>query len=232
MIVLRQDQRHHDGNEKLRAILDQIADGKFPAPDGGVTILPPASSRYDGVLDFTAHAVIFTEADPAWVRAQLRGDSLAAPMSARFLHALGQHTGKSAGSIDVVTLADPLPGPPPVELTPAADQQHPRIARALHYRDDVRAWQADGGVVLLGRGLCGRWETAIEVDERRRGEGLGRRLAAAARHLVPGSAPLWAQVAPGNAASLRAFLAAGFRPVGSEVLLTPDLPELPDPAAH
>ena len=28
---------------------------------------------------------------------------------------------------------------------------------------------------------------------------------------------MWAQVAPGNAASLRAFLAAGFVPVGSEV---------------
>jgi RimJ/RimL family protein N-acetyltransferase len=29
---------------------------------------------------------------------------------------------------------------------------------------------------------------------------------------------VFAQVAPGNAASLRAFLAAGFRPIGSEVL--------------
>jgi len=30
--------------------------------------------------------------------------------------------------------------------------------------------------------------------------------------------PLFAQVAPGNAASLRAFLAAGFVPIGAEVL--------------
>ncbi len=42
---------------------------------------------------------------------------------------------------------------------------------------------------------------------------------AAARHLVPGGAPLWAQITPGNAASVRAFLAAGYRPAGSEVLL-------------
>jgi hypothetical protein len=35
------------------------------------------------------------------------------------------------------------------------------------------------------------------------------------RSLVP------AQVAPGNAASVRAFLAAGYRPVGAEVLLVP-----------
>ncbi len=73
--------------------------------------------------------------------------------------------------------------------------------------------------MLLGRGVGGRWETAIEVDQDRRGAGLGRRLAVAARHLVPGGAPLWAQVAPGNAASLRAFLAAGFVPVGAEALL-------------
>ncbi|NGN62857.1 GNAT family N-acetyltransferase, partial [Streptomyces sp. A7024] len=52
------------------------------------------------------------------------------------------------------------------------------------------------------------------------GAGLGRRLAAAARRLVPDGAPLWAQIAPGNAASVRAFLAAGFRPVGAEALLT------------
>jgi L-amino acid N-acyltransferase YncA len=56
------------------------------------------------------------------------------------------------------------------------------------------------------------------VDEVRRNSGLGRRLAVAARHLVP-DRPVWAQIAPGNAASVRAFLAAGFRPVGAEALL-------------
>jgi L-amino acid N-acyltransferase YncA len=58
----------------------------------------------------------------------------------------------------------------------------------------------------------------VELDEARRGRGLGRALAAAARHLVPGGAPLWAQITPGNAASVRAFLAAGYQPVGAEVL--------------
>ncbi len=94
------------------------------------------------------------------------------------------------------------------------------MLRALNYRDEVRAWRADGGIVLLGRGVAGRLETAIEVDEDRRGQGLGRRLATAARHLAPPGVALWAQVAPGNAASVRAFLAAGFAPVGAEALLT------------
>jgi hypothetical protein len=38
---------------------------------------------------------------------------------------------------------------------------------------------------------------------------------------VPGGAPLWAQVAPANTASLRSFLAAGYRPAGAEVVFGP-----------
>ena len=72
---------------------------------------------------------------------------------------------------------------------------------------------------MLGRGVGGRWEVAVEVDPDRQSRGLGRRLARAARHLVPGGAPLWAQIAPGNVASMRAFLAAGYVPAGAEALL-------------
>jgi hypothetical protein len=46
-------------------------------------------------------------------------------------------------------------------------------------------------------------------------------LAAAAPGLVADGEPLWAQVAPANTASLRAFLSAGYRPVGAEVLFGP-----------
>jgi L-amino acid N-acyltransferase YncA len=94
-----------------------------------------------------------------------------------------------------------------------------RLARALRYRDDVRAWEVPGAIVVLGRGVAGRWEVSVEVELEHRGQGLGRELALAARHLVPGGAPLWAQIAPGNAASVRAFLAAGYKPVGAEALL-------------
>jgi GNAT superfamily N-acetyltransferase len=73
----------------------------------------------------------------------------------------------------------------------------------------------------IGRGLAGRWELALEVDEPARGRGLGTALVTAARHLVPDGALLWAQVAPGNAASVRAILAARFAPVGAEALLVP-----------
>ncbi|MGH9244157.1 MAG: GNAT family N-acetyltransferase, partial [Acidimicrobiales bacterium] len=51
-----------------------------------------------------------------------------------------------------------------------------------------------------------------------RGRGLARRLAAAATTLIPPGEPLFAQVAPANTASLRALLAAGYSPIGAEVL--------------
>jgi len=36
--------------------------------------------------------------------------------------------------------------------------------------------------------------------------------------MVPDGEPVFMQTAPGNAASLRALLAAGYSPVGSEIL--------------
>ena len=96
------------------------------------------------------------------------------------------------------------------------------MIESLRYRHDLQVWTAEGGagVLVLGRGLAGRREVAFEVDPARRNRGLGRRLVAAARHLTPPGEPLFAQVAPGNAASLRAVGAAGFRPVGAEVLFS------------
>lgn len=218
----KQHERH--GGRLLHAavlgrMLTDAAAGQFPPADGGVTVLPQPSERDSGVIGFTAHAVIFTDADPDWVVSQLPPGDLAGPMSPNFLATLGQATNRRPGSIDMLTVAESLPGPPPIELEPELESTHSRVLRALNYRDEVAVWQADGGVVLLGRGLAGRLETAIEVDEDRRGQGLGRRLALAARHLAPEGTDLWAQIAPGNAASVRAFLAAGFEPVGAEILL-------------
>jgi GNAT superfamily N-acetyltransferase len=225
--------------QSLASILQSAAAGRYPSPDGTVTIVPQPSIQTAGVFALTAHTVVFTDADPGWIGAHLPDDDLSAPLSPAFLHALGEQTGRRVHSIDMVMCAAALPGAPPGELgltelpaasTPAqaagrtdgAVPVHPRIARALLYRDEVRAWQTAGGVVLLGRGVAGRWEVAVEVDPGHRGQRLGQRLVTAARHLVPGGAALWAQIAPGNAASVRAFLAAGFRPVGAEALLVAD----------
>ena len=123
--------------------------------------------------------------------------------------------------VDTVLVAPPAaaePGP----VLGSAQVDHPRVARARLHRTGVRVWTTpDGaGVLVLGRGVAGRWEVSVEVDPVARGRGLGKALVAAAPALVPG-ATLWAQVAPANTASLRAFLGAGYRPVCAEVLFGP-----------
>ncbi|MFF4232716.1 GNAT family N-acetyltransferase [Streptomyces sp. NPDC001820] len=207
-------------SDALARILAAAAVGKFPPPDGATTVIGQPNARDAGVVAFTAHSVIFTDEDPEWVRAELAAtdsDRLAAAMNPAFLAAMLARTGRSMNTIDMLTVAGALPGRPDLELREIKDPDHPRVARALKFRDGVRVWAAAGGLVVLGRGVAGRWETAIEVDEGARGLGLGVALALAARHLVPDSV-VWAQQSPGNARSVRTFQAAGFKPVGSEAL--------------
>lgn len=205
----------------VHAVLDDVARGVFPPPDGSVTVVRQHAARDAGVLAFTAHSVVFTDEDEGWVRATLGAlgcDPLAAAMNPLFLAALMARTGRAHDTVDVLSVAAPLSGPPPLPLSHITHPGHPRIAAARARRDGVRAWEADGGVVVLGHGVAGRLEVSVEVDEDVRHRGLGRALATAARHLA--TEPVWAQIAAGNARSLRAFRAAGFRPVGAEALLT------------
>jgi hypothetical protein len=142
-------------------------------------------------------------------------------MAPPFLLWLADRLGSRPGSHDLVLAAT---GPAPesdlalVAAPHASD--HPRVRRASRYRTDVRIFTDHDafGVLVLGRGLAQRWELAFEVEPAGRNRGLGRRLALAARSQVPTDEPVFAQVAPGNAASVRSVLAAGFRPIGSEVL--------------
>ncbi|MEU3741099.1 GNAT family N-acetyltransferase [Streptomyces sp. NPDC032198] len=208
----------------LGAILDAAAQGHFPPPDGTTTVVPQPRHRDAGVIAFTAHSVVFTDEDPRWVHATLAAldcDPLAATMNPRFLAAFMERTGRATDTTDLMTVADALPGGPDPELglREIDDPDHPRVARARKRRDEVRVWASDaGGVLVLGRGLTGRWETAIEVREDVRHRGLGRALALAARHLVPAGSHVWSQQSTGNARSVRAFQAAGYRPVGAEAL--------------
>lgn len=207
----------------LYDVLLAAADGRPPAPDGTVEALPqqgPAAA----VVAFSAHFVVAADVEPAWVRAQLPAGDWSAPHGARFLVALADRIGADVGALDVVLArsADRLPGDP-IALEEIAAREHPRVVRALRYREDVRVWRTPDGAghVLVGRGLAGRWEMAFEIEPGARGVGLGRGLAAAAAALVPHGELTWAQVSPGHPASLRAVLAAGYRPVCAEVLLPP-----------
>lgn len=229
---------------ELGAILAEAAAGRPPAADGGVTVLPRAAGgAVAAVVGFTAHNVVAADVDPDWVRAVLPAGDLAAPMSARFVGALADLVGAEPDAFDSVMVAPgrPVPGPlgspgaggsgvgapagvveAPVlgRLVEVEAAGHGRVVRAERYRTGVRAYAAGGGLVIVGRGLAGRWEVAVEVEPAYRGRGVGRALVAAAPALVPPGETLWAQVSPANVASLRAFLAAGYRPVAAEILLS------------
>jgi GNAT superfamily N-acetyltransferase len=218
----------HPG-QPLGALLDRLAAGETPPADASVTTVP-APAVLDGrgaralVVGGTAWHVVAADVDPAWVAAQVVHDPITAPLGARFLAALADRVGVEPGVLDAVLVAPRAPVQPGLTLVEQSPGEHPRVARALAHRTGVRVWTTpDGaGLLTLGRGVCGRWEAALEVAPAARGRGLGTALAAAAPALVPDDdAPLWAQVAPANTASLRAFLAAGWRPVGAEVLFGP-----------
>jgi GNAT superfamily N-acetyltransferase len=184
-----------------------------------VTALPAPLGARAVVVGGTAWHVVAADVEPAWVTAEVAHDPIAAPLGARFLAALADRVGAEPGVLDAVLVAAPVPAAG-LELIPA-EVDHPRVDRARLHRTDVRVWTtSDGcGLLTVGRGVAGRWEVSLEVDPAARGRGLGTALARAARSLV--TEPLWAQVAPANVASLRAFLAAGYRPVGAEVIFGP-----------
>jgi hypothetical protein len=210
-------------------MLDAAAHGVFPPADGVVDVLPAPPGTSDAVVAFTGHFVVAADVDPPLVRERLPHGDFSAPLSPAFLHWLSNRLGRHPSSHDAVLCAIGDGAGAPDWLVRDDGVAHPRVARAARSRDLVSVWAVnDGaGVLALGRGLCGRWEFGYEIEPEAQGRRLGRALAAAVRSIVPAGEPVWAQVAPGNAASLRSTLAAGFVPIGAEVLFARDAPPAP-----
>jgi hypothetical protein len=211
-----------DAEHPLAGLLNEAARGSFPPPDGSVEVFPAPPGPTQAVVGFTAHHVVAADVDPREVRDHLQPGEVGAAMNATFLAWLGGRLGARPGMLDLVLITfGGQEDRSPVDLIPRDDLgEHPRVARSTGYRKDLRVFSdpEGAGVLMLGRGLAARAEVSIEVDPAHRDRGLGRTMAAAARRLIPQDEPLFAQVTPGNVASLRAFLAAGYRPIGSEVL--------------
>ncbi|HEY7263227.1 MAG TPA: GNAT family N-acetyltransferase [Trebonia sp.] len=205
----------------LLDVFAAAADGQMPPSDGRVEVHPGLAGKAAAVVAFPAHFYVVAPVDPQWVQAQLPAGDFTAPLGARFIVALADQIGAHVGANDAVFAARAHGKGAGLDLREIADDSHPRIRRAHRYRDKVRAWQTSDGVgrLVLGRGLAGRWEAAFEVEPAARGRGVGRALAAAALGLMPAGTPIFAQVSPGNSHSMRATLAAGYRPIGGEVLL-------------
>ncbi|MFF1419550.1 hypothetical protein [Streptomyces sp. NPDC058280] len=195
------------------------ADGRFPPVDGRVTVLPPLPGGLECSVAFTGHAVIATAMTSQAVYAQ-DPDGFGASLSPDFLRHLAGPKGW-IGVTDATLTARGTGGTPRLaELTDADD--HPRVRHARQLRTNVQVYGDDRGLITLADGLAGRRELSIELHRTQDSSpGHGRSLLADALSLVPEGKPVFAAVSPGNARSLRAFLACGFTPIGSEILLRP-----------
>jgi hypothetical protein len=206
----------------LSVLLPAAAEGRFPPPDGTVRVLASPPGPVDAVVAFTAHNVIAADVDQGEIFQHLPNQDPGAPMRADFLAWLADRLGTHAGMIDLVMVA---PTPDPTEDLPELVRRddlldHPRLARSRVFRNELRCYSdpEDRCLIVVGRGLAERWEMGLEVKPEFRGIGLGARLARATARVTPPGELLFAQISPGNVASVRAFLAAGYRPICSEVL--------------
>jgi RimJ/RimL family protein N-acetyltransferase len=204
----------------LAAMLDAAARGSFPPADGRVDVLPPPPGRADAMIGFTGHFALAAPIDPAAVTARVPPGDFSVPMSPPFLTWVAEQLRTRPTTFDALLAAFGTGAGVPAWLHEVEDSDHPRVQRASRYRTDMRLFTADteDAVLVVGRGICGRWEIGYEVDEHARNAGLGRRIVRAARDVVPEGEVVWAQVAPGNAASMRSTLGGGFSPVAAEVL--------------
>ncbi|MGH8774011.1 MAG: hypothetical protein ACRDWI_02205 [Jiangellaceae bacterium] len=204
----------------LGHVLAEAANGRFPDTDGIVDVVAPWRRGVEGVVAFTGHAYVATELPAADVLAR-RPDGFGGALHPRFVTWLAGPAGW-CDSLDVLVvslgtgLAERGGG---LQRRDEPDGRRVRHARTV--RDDVVVYGDERGMVTLGVGIGGLAEIGVEVPDTTRGRGGGRALVAEALGLVAAGEPVLAAVAPGNAASLRAFLAVGFTPVGAVHLVRP-----------
>jgi len=215
--------------DRLAELLRSAAAGEPPPVDLATVLLPRPPGPVSAVLGFTGRHVVAADVESSWLAGTREVGDFGSVMRAPFLAALGAHVGARVGHLDVVVVATAGDEPADAEAVRSVDLvevepvscDHDRVLRALAFRRDLAVFRTTdrAGVVMLGRGLSDRWEISFEVEPAARGRGVGRALALAGLGLAPPGQPIFAQVSPGNVASLRVLLAAGYRPIGSEVLL-------------
>ncbi len=206
----------------LLALFHAAARGQFPPGDNSTAHLPSPTSPTDGVFAFFGHHVIASDVAPSFVEEWTARDPFALS-DVRFLAALADQLGVAPGIYDAVFAAIGEGASAVDGLTETADRSHPRVVRALRYRDPrtirVYTYESGAGTLVMGRGVAGRMEAAYEVDPSARAHGIGARLIDAARRLAPVDEPVFLQVSPGNVWSMKALARLqGWTSVGSEVL--------------
>jgi len=199
----------------LGTVLRRAADGAFPPVDGLVDVVAPYRDGVEAVVSFTGHAVVATALTVADLVAA--GEDGFAGVTALPVISLLAGPRGAVDVLDALLVARGLGGGELPRRTDLEENERVRYARA--WRRDVVVHGDDRGLVTLARGLGGVLEVSFEVEPALRGRGHGRALLVEALALAPAGEPVLAAVAPGNAASLRAALAAGFVPLGSVQLV-------------
>ncbi|MFC5678056.1 N-acetyltransferase [Aeromicrobium endophyticum] len=211
----------------LARLIAAFADGDFLAADGGWQRVEPWRPQLEAVVAFTGRAVFAITPDIADEHlVALGADGFGGAHDPRLVTALA---GPDAwiDSLDALLVGrgTGAPGVRPRLVARPDLSDHPRARLAAELRDDVEVLGRPGDpgstVATLARGVGGLRELSFEVDPAHRG-GSGAALVGDALSTVPDDELVVAAVAPGNAASLRAVLSAGFTPLGSLQLFRRD----------
>ncbi len=173
----------------LAVLIADAAAGRFPAVDGGWR------RGVNGLGGAHDPRVIVVLAGPdAWIDSQ---DVLLT----------GRGSGAAPAGAGLRLVERPDLAAHHRALFAARIRDRPRV---LGYPDRRRS-----AVVVFSGGLAGLTEIGFELEPERRGSGGGPGLIRDALSSLPAGQLVVAAVAPGNAASLRAAMTAGFSPIGS-----------------
>ncbi len=209
----------------LAELITAAAAGRFVAADGGWHRVPPWREGLEAVVGFTGHAVFALRSDIADARlTDLGADGFGGAHDPRLITALAG-PGAWIDSLDVLMAGRGTGGTGAAapRLVGRPDLlSHPRVRFATQLRDDCRVLglpdPGRAAVAIVGRGIGGLTELSFELEPTSRGVGAGSALIRAALATVRAGELVVSAVAPGNAASFRALLSAGFAPLGSSQL--------------
>ncbi len=205
----------------LAELITAAADGRFPAADGGWQRVPPWRTGVEASFAFTGHSVLSVAPDVTDQRlAALGADGFGGAQDPRLIVALAGPDGWIDCLDLVMTGRGTGPAGQPPRLVDRPDlATHPRAVFAAEARDQARPLgypdRGRGALAVISRGIAGLTELSFELEPDRRGNGGGAGLVRDALTAVPSGELVLAAVAPGNAASVRALLAAGFVPLGA-----------------
>jgi hypothetical protein len=199
----------------LLSIYLRAARGEFPPADGQAIFLPSLQPGQAAVVSFTARSYIATSQTPPDF-ADLRLDGFGSASQPEVLARLAGTNGHIF--LTDMTLVGRGTGGGSLPVRDDLEDRI-RVRYAKMIRRNVRVYGDERGFITLSDGLAGRPEMSIELTSGTENRGTGRALISEALKLTPAGEPLFAAVSPGNARSVRAFLAMGFVPIGSEIII-------------